>query len=319
MPVQPNTLLDTFALDVVRDLQRTPKQLQPRYLYDPLGSSLFDAICELPWYRITRSEACLLKRHGRRIAARVGAGPELAIVELGVGNGDKLATLVDAMPPPAVIDVHLVDISDAALQQTSSRLAQFPNVSIECYQTTYEDGLKRVGSVTHGSEKKLILFLGSNIGNFDVEDARDLMRSMRNALEPGDALLLGADLIKPAAELILAYDDPLGVTAAFNKNLLVRINCELGADFDLAGFAHRADWNARHRRVEMHLVSQRRQTVHIQGLAVRFESMETIWTESSYKYDEPAIARLGSDAGFFIIEQWIDPDARFALTLFKAK
>jgi L-histidine N-alpha-methyltransferase len=320
MSVQPNTLLDTFAADVACDLRRTPKQLQARYLYDTLGSTLFDAICELPWYRITRAEARLLERYAGRIAAHTQRAPEFAIIELGVGNGEKLATLVGAVSPDSIANLHLVDISDAALQRTSARLSYFPNVSIERYQGTYEEGLERVALATRGSGRKLLLFLGSNIGNFDAEGARDLMRSMRGALEPGDVLLLGADLVKPAGELILAYDDPLGVTAAFNKNLLVRINRELGGDFDLARFAHRADWNASEQRIEMHLVSQRPQDVRISaiGLHTEFVQGETIWTESSYKYDESSIERLGAAAGFSVIEQWTDPDARFALTLFEA-
>jgi L-histidine Nalpha-methyltransferase len=143
---------------------------------------------------------------------------------------------------------------------------------------------------------------------------------MRSALGPGDLLLLGADLVKPVADLIQAYDDPLGVTAAFNKNLLVRINRELGGNFDLAAFAHRADWNAPQQRVEMKLVSQYRQEVRISsvGLSIDFAPGETIWTESSYKYTEAAIADLGTNAGFSVIEQWIETDARFALTLFGA-
>jgi L-histidine N-alpha-methyltransferase len=319
--VTPDTLLNSFAADVARDLERSPKQLQAQYLYDALGSSLFDAICRLPWYRITRAEECLLSLHASDIASRVGHPNELAIVELGVGNGEKLATLIDAMPETSTAVAHLIDISDAALSATSARLSRFPFVSVVRYQDTYERGLARFVNRPESTGARLVLFLGSNIGNFDGSAALDLLRSMRHALRSGDCLLLGADLVKPEADLILAYDDPLGVTAAFNKNLLVRINRELGANFDLATFTHRATWNQAQQRVEMHLVSQRRQEIHIPAAAlhVYFSSGETIWTESSYKYTESALADLGASAGFSVIEQWIETDARFALTLFGAR
>jgi L-histidine Nalpha-methyltransferase len=211
---------------------------------------------------------------------------EIEIIELGVGNGEKLATLVGGLPPTAIANVHLIDISGAALDRTSARLAYFPNVSTVRYRGTYEEGLDRVAIGTRGRGRKLMLFLGSNIGNFDPVPARDFVRLMRSALGPGDLLLLGADLVKPVADLIQGYDDPLGVTAAFNKNLLVRINRELGGNFDLAAFAHRADWNAPQQRVEMKLVSQCRQEVRIASaeLCIDFAPDETIWTESSYKY-----------------------------------
>ena len=319
--MNPETLLNSFAADVARDLERSPKQLQAQYLYDALGSSLFDAICRLPWYRITRAEACLLSRHASDIASRLGHPNALAIVELGVGNGEKLATLIDAMPETSTAVAHLIDISEAALSATAARLSGFPFVSVVRYQDTYERGLARFASGPQSSCSRLVLFLGSNIGNFDAPAALDLLRAMRRVLKPGDCLLLGADLVKPEAELILAYDDPLGVTAAFNRNLLVRINRELGADFDLAAFTHRATWNQAQQRVEMHLVSQRRQEIHIPatGLHVYFSSGETIWTESSYKYTDAAIADLGASAGFSVIEQWVETDARFALTLFGAR
>ena len=166
----------------------------------------------------------------------------------------------------------------------------------------------------------LVLFLGSNIGNFDPPAAREFLAEIRRSLRPGDWLLLGADLVKPERELLLAYDDPLGVTAAFNKNLLARMNTELLADFDLGAFAHRAVWNAMERRVEMHLVSRRAQTVRIPraGCEVAFAEGEPIWTESSYKYDADEIAEVVGAAGFGCHARWIEPEARFALTLFTA-
>jgi dimethylhistidine N-methyltransferase len=321
-PVQHQTLVGGFAADVARDLQRPQKQLQSQYLYDPLGSSLFDAICRLPWYRITRAEAGLLAAHAREIAARAAGAPPaaLAIVELGVGSGEKLATIVEAAAGTAPLAVHLIDISNAALDATASRLAGFSHVTVARHQATYEAGLARAAAAIVASQRTLLLFLGSNIGNFDEDAAPPLLGSMRQSLRAGDLLLLGTDLVKPERDLILAYDDPLGVTAAFNKNLLVRINRELGGTFDVAAFDHRAIWNPERQRVEMHLVSRRRQEVSIPAadLTVSFAAGESIWTESSYKYTEEAVAELGRVSGFSTIEQWVDADARFALTLLTA-
>jgi L-histidine Nalpha-methyltransferase len=157
--VTQNTLLNSFAADVARDLQLTPKQLQSRYLYDPLGSSLFDAICELPWYRITRAEAGLLARHAGDIAAHLGHPSETAIVELGVGNGEKLATLVGALPPTTLVNLFLIDISEAALDRTSARLSNFHNVAIEQYQGTYEEALERAAIDLRDRGRRLMLFL----------------------------------------------------------------------------------------------------------------------------------------------------------------
>ena len=314
------TLTDTFAADVVRDLQRTPKQLQARYLYDALGSSLFDAICRLPWYRITRAEARLLRRHAPELAAAVpGWLDDPTIVELGCGNGEKLEVLLTAVPD-APIDVHLIDISPDALQATTARLAGLSHVSVTRHEAPYEVGLDWVRPLLRARGPALVLFLGSNIGNFDRPVAESLLRSIRHALQPGSALLLGADLVKPRQTLIRAYDDPLGVTAAFNKNLLVRINRELGANFDLDAFEHRAIWNETEQRVEMHLVSLRDQEIWLAAAAVRirFKAAESIWTESSYKYTEQSIADLGARTGFTVTTQGIDREAAFALTLFEA-
>jgi dimethylhistidine N-methyltransferase len=217
-------------------------------------------------------------------------------------------------------DVHLIDISAEALQTTTARLSRLAHVAVSAHETTYEAGLERLRPLLRGRVGTLVLFLGSNIGNFDRAGAKSLLQAIRQAVEPGAALLLGTDLVKPRPALLLAYDDPLGVTAAFNKNLLVRINRELAADFDLGAFDHRAIWNEAEHRIEMHLVSQRAQEVRLAaaGLTVAFEAGETIWTESSYKYTEAEIVDLGRGAGFSISRQWIDGDAAFALTLFEA-
>jgi dimethylhistidine N-methyltransferase len=310
-----------FAAEVRRDLALVPKQLQSKYLYDSLGSSLFDAICRLPWYRITRAESGLIARHAAEVVRSLGRKDGATIVELGCGSGEKLVLLAEALQAAeGRARVHLIDVSSQALEHTEQRLTALRHVSVVGHQSTYEEGLRHAVAAREGSGPMLVLFLGSNIGNFDAPAAVDFMRRIRRALAPGDQLLLGADLVKPEPDLMLAYDDPLGVTAAFNKNLLVRINRELGGDFDLETFHHRALWNGADQRIEMHLVSQVEQTVRIAAAntSVTFVPGEHIWTESSYKYEPQQIERMGVDTGFRRREQWIDPEARFALTLFSA-
>ena len=308
-----------FAADVRRDLALTPKQIQSKYLYDALGSSLFEAISRLPWYRITRAEGRLLSRWSAQAVAPLS--DPLTLVELGCGNGEKIAMLAEALRTRRrPVSVHLIDISPTALEQSEKTLNRFEHVSIIGHRGTYEDGLRRAAS-QRSRGTMLVLFLGSNIGNFDPPASHGFLAEIRRTLRPGDALLLGADLVKPERDLLLAYDDPLGVTAAFNKNLLVRANTELQADFDLSAFDHRAVWNRAESRIEMHLVSRRAQEVAIPraGCVVHFEQGETIWTESSYKYAPEQVLGMGDAAGFRAIEQWVDPDARFALTLFVAE
>jgi dimethylhistidine N-methyltransferase len=317
------SLLAEFAADVKRDLALDPKQLQSKYLYDALGSSLFEAICRLPWYRITRAETRLLARHGDAIVSALdGDGGEgSTIVELGCGSGEKLMLLAEALQARGgTARVHLIDISSQALELTEQRLNRFQHFSVVGHQSTYEEGLRRAVAARQDGNALLVLLLGSNIGNFDTPAAASFLDRIRAALAPGDLLLLGADLVKDEADLLLAYDDPLGVTAAFNSNLLVRINRELGGAFDLRKFSHRAVWNAGQQRIEMHLVSQADQAVRIAacGSTFTFRRGEWIWTESSYKYSPEQIVDMGAEASFAIRDQWIDPLARFALTLFAA-
>jgi dimethylhistidine N-methyltransferase len=307
-----------FAVDVQRDLALTPKQLQSKYLYDALGSSLFEAICRLPWYRITRAERRLLEAHAAEIVARV-AGDVPLIVELGCGSGEKIVILAEAIQAAGRrARVHLIDISRQALEQSERTLGRLRHISVVGHRETYEVGLRHAAQQRASDSPVLVLLLGSNIGNFDAPAAEEFLRAIRGALAPGDALLLGADLVKPESELQLAYDDPLGVTAAFNRNLLVRINRELQGTFDLEAFAHVAVWNRPHRRVEMHLESRRDQRVRVGDSTVTFAEGERIWTESSYKYEPIEIVAMGADAGLAVTEQWIDEEARFALTLFAA-
>jgi L-histidine N-alpha-methyltransferase len=212
-----------------------------------------------------------------------------------------------------------VDVSASALAISARALSALDTVHIVTHEASYETGLAEVRRA-RPSGGTLVLFLGSNIGNFDPPGADAFLHGIRAAVSRGDAFLIGADLVKPERELLLAYDDPLGVTAAFNRNLLVRINRELGGDFDIDAFSHRASWNAAASRVEMHLVSGRRQRVRVPDAQLEFDMSagETIWTESSYKYEPETIVRMLERAAFRPVEQWIDAGDRFALTLVEA-
>jgi dimethylhistidine N-methyltransferase len=306
-----------FVGDVIRGLSATPKTLDSRWLYDDLGSSLFEAICRLPWYRVTRAEMGLLARYAPAIAEALGPSP--AIIELGPGSGEKLASIVGAVVAGGGRpEVHLVDVSGQALQMSRQTLGSFPGVEPVLHEQPYDEGLELAVRAAQGG-RRMVAFLGSNLGNFNPPDAVDFLRSIGRLLSPRDNLLLGLDLVKPEQELLLAYADPLGVTAAFNLNLLQRINRELGGSFDLGRFEHQARWNRAASRVEMHLASAVKQdvTVAAADLVVSFERGETIWTESSYKFQGSDVRSMGSGAGFAVLQQWVDHDARFALTLFE--
>jgi dimethylhistidine N-methyltransferase len=315
-PAAIETSAAQFAEDVRYYLSLTPRQLPSRYLYDALGSALFEAICQLPWYRLTRGELALLDAHAPDVFAALR--PVTRIVELGSGSGEKLTALVGAAArATGPLQVHLIDVSPQALDLAARALSSFDNVRVVAHQAPYEIGLDQIRHEPRDTGRTLAMFLGSNIGNFDPAGADHLLTQIRASLSPGDGFLIGADLVKPERELLLAYDDPLRVTAAFNRNLLVRINRELGADFDLAAFQHRAIWNAPQSRIEMHLVATQRARVHVPaaGLALVLEAGETIWTESSYKFRADGVVQMLARNGFRPRAQWIEHDARFALTL----
>jgi dimethylhistidine N-methyltransferase len=308
-----------FAADVNYYLMQDPRQLPSQYLYDALGSALFEAICELPWYRITRAEQGLLAAHSAEVLRQVA--PVSTIVELGSGSGAKLWTIAESRDAGAPsLDVHLVDVSASALAASARTLASLEGVRVTTHQARYEDGLRFVTSALAPADRVLVLFLGSNIGNFDPPGANAFLRAVRSQIRAGDALLLGADLVKPERELLLAYDDPLGVTAAFNRNLLVRINRELGGNFDLDRFAHHVEWNATESRIEMHLVARSAQQVRVAHADTTFtlQAGDRIWTESSYKYRPEQIRMLLEAAGFRRVNQWLDAADGFALTLVEA-
>jgi L-histidine Nalpha-methyltransferase len=306
-----------FAGEVRHFLTQRPRQLPSRYLYDDVGSALFEAICRLPWYPLTRAELRLLEGHAREI---LGAGVT-TIVELGPGSGAKLSALIaGAGDDRGRLQVHLVDVSGSALAEAERALEGHDDVRVVTHRATYETGLRELSLTRSSPGRRLALFLGSNIGNFDPPGRDAFLATVRSALDRGDAFLLGVDLLKPVPGLILAYDDPLGVTAAFNLNLLRRINHELQGDFDLREFSHRAIWNEEASRIEMHLHSERRQRIAVRGadLAFVMEPGETIWTESSYKYRPQDIVSMLERSGFGVRAQWIDAVDRFALTLAEA-
>ena len=311
VPVQ-----NQFADDVRAGLTRAgQKELPSKYLYDEVGSALFETICVLPEYGLTRADARLLETHAREIVDRLPRS--ISVAELGSGTGKKTRWVLEAMSRRQPTFYYPIEISPSALAACEKELGQIDLVSVVGYERTYLDGLRAVAKNRDAGEHLLVLFLGSTIGNFDRGAGDDFLREVRSTLRPGDALLLGTDLEKEEETQILAYDDPAGVTAAFNKNLLARINRELGADFDLACFEHEARWNRACRRIEMHLRSTRAQSVTIPAALTRvdFAEGETIWTESSHKYRAPEVIEMAERTGYRCEGQWIDEEWPFAQNL----
>lgn len=309
-----------FALDVRAGLTRPgQKELPSRYFYDDVGSALFEVISHLPEYGLTRADERLLRRHADEIVDRL-AGP-VAVAELGSGSGKKTRCLLEALCRRQRTFYYPVEISRSALAMCERELGNIDSISILGFEREYLDGLLDVAAYRQSGQRLLVLFLGSTIGNFDRRAGVKFLTEVRRILEPGDSLLLGTDLEKPSAQLLRAYDDELGVTAAFNLNLLARINRELAADFHLNQFAHVARINHDARSVEMHLRSTCRQTVSIPAaeVVVEFLEGETIWTESSHKYSADEIFSTAHEAGFQCEAQWIDETWPFAESLLIAK
>jgi dimethylhistidine N-methyltransferase len=310
-------VVNSFAEDVRYGLKKTgQKELPSKYLYDDIGSALFEAITKLPEYGLTHAEERILRRHSEEITDHLAAHG--MVVELGSGNGRKTRQILEALARNQSMTYCPIEISSAALVSCERELDDLAHVSILGFESEYLDGLSRAVARRRPGDAILVLFLGSSIGNFDRAPAEDFLRKIRQAIEPGDTLLLGTDLEKPLTQLIPAYDDSLGVTAAFNRNLLARINRELEGDFDLSRFEHVALYNARERRIEMHLRSTETQVVTIEESSFTLQCDETIWTESCHKYqkDEPLeMARL---TGFECIAQWVDEEWPFAENLFVA-
>ena len=309
-----------FGADVRAGLTRCgQKELPSKYLYDEVGSALFEVISRLPEYGLTRADERLLHRHADEIVERI-AGP-VAVAELGSGSGKKTRWVLEALCRRQRIFYYPVEISRTALVMCERELSDIDAVSMVGFEREYLDGLLEVASCREPGQHLCVLFLGSTIGNFDRPAGVKFLGQVRSILDPGDSLLLGTDLEKPAAQLLRAYDDELGVTAAFNLNLLARVNRELEADFDLRQFTHLARINHASRSVEMHLQSTRRQTVSIPGaeVVVEFLEGETIWTESSHKYSLEEIVTTERDSGFSCSAQWIDEEWPFAENLLIAE
>jgi dimethylhistidine N-methyltransferase len=309
-----------FAADVRASLTKPgQRELPSKYLYDEVGSALFETICVLPEYGLTRADARLLQKYAGEIVRRLPS--PIQVAELGSGSGKKTRWILEALSRRQEIYYYPIEISPYALAACEKELGQIDLVSIVGYEQPYLEGLRAVGEGREEQDHLLVLFLGSTIGNFDREAGEKFLREMRAILRPGDALLLGTDLEKSVGLQLLAYNDPAGVTAAFNMNLLARINRELGADFDLSCFQHEARWNYAERRIEMHLRSTRRQTVRIPAASLRvmLDEDETIWTESSHKYRADEIPGMAERTGFRCDGQWIDREWPFAQNLLIAE
>jgi len=315
-----NNVAFEFASDVRAGLARPgQKELPSKYLYDEVGSSLFEVISHLPEYGLTRADERLLRRHAGEIVQRLDA--PVAVAELGSGSGKKTRWILEALGRWQRTFYYPVEISKSALAACERELSDIDSISIVGFEREYLDGLLEVAAHRQRSQHLFVLFLGSTIGNFDRDAGVEFLAEIRKILVPGDSLLLGTDLEKPDRQLIRAYDDEIGVTAAFNLNLLARINRELYADFDLGQFAHIARINREARSVEMHLISKRRQTVRIPAadLRVEFREGETIWTESSHKYAREEVFQMARESGFTCQAQWIDEEWPFAENLLTAE
>jgi L-histidine N-alpha-methyltransferase len=313
--------LADFGTEVRSGLaQPEQKELPSKYLYDEVGSALFEVITALPEYGLCRADERLLRRHAEEMVRPLLPAP-IVVAELGSGSGKKTRWILQALARRQRTRYYPIEISPTALAQCAKELGQMDWVSVVGFERPYLDGLLSVAASRRPGERLLVLFLGSTIGNFDRPAGEEFLAQVRRRLQPDDALLLGTDLEKPLPQLLRAYDDPLGVTASFNLNLLARINRELGGDFDLTGFRHLARYSETERRVEMHLVSLRRQEIAIPGAgcAVVLEDGETIWTESSHKYRPEEIARMAKRNGFRAEAQWIDQEWPFAQSLLIAE
>lgn len=295
-----------------------PKRLPFECFYDDLGSALFEAITHLPEYGLSRAGLRLLRANAGELVERLGS--PLDVVELGSGSGRKARVLLEQAARSGPVVYHPVDISAVALDECRREVGRVDGLSVEPVQASHLDGLRLAVARRRAGYRLLVLFLGGNIGNFERDEALRFLRAIREAVAPGDALLVGADLEKPEAQLLPAYDDALGVTAAFNRNALARLNRELLADFDLARFRHQVRYDRAARRIEAHLVSLGEQRVRIPGLdlELRFADGETLWTESSHRFAPGEMRRIGEAAGYLGEAEWVDAEWPFAQTLLRA-
>jgi L-histidine Nalpha-methyltransferase len=309
--------LSQFALDVAEGLSGTgQKKIPPRYFYDDLGSSLFEAITLLPEYGLTRADERVLCRYAGQIAGRTGS---LSIVaELGSGNGKKTKRILNALLQENNTLVYRpIDVSCSALDACQRELGDVCEIKSVC--DDWMEGLEQIARDRKREDRLLLLFLGSSIGNLERGSIVEFLHNLKLHLRPGDFFLLGADLVNDIDAVLAAYDDPTGVTAAFNLNVLGRMNRELAADFDLRSFTHEVRWNYQERRIEMYLLSCRDQTVRIGALdrMFHFRAGETIWTESSHKFSEDELTYYARLSGFEPLATWTDREWPFAETLWR--
>lgn len=310
--------LDTeFARDVRSGLTRPEQKTLPcRYLYDDVGSALFEAITHIPEYGLTRADARILTEHGGDLVDLLPGNVVLA--ELGSGTGAKMRPVLEALHRKQVVVYYPIDLSRAALVKCAQDY--YGIGAVMPIEASYLDGLRRVAEARAPEQTLLVAFLGSTIGNFEPEAAIDFLLAIRLVLQAGDAMLLGTDLVKPVEQLIAAYDDPTGVNAAFNLNMLARINRELQGDFDLRQFEHVIRYTGEAQRIEMHLRSKTYQIVSIKcaDLIVDFVPNETICTEACHKFLPEQIAAIAKTSGFRVEGQWIDREWPFAESLLRA-
>ena len=309
---------DNFAHAVQIGLSKRQRELPSMYLYDDLGTALFEAITFLPEYGLTRADERLLYRYAKAILEHLPSG--VMVAELGSGGGRKTRWLLDALAHREPVVYFPIDISPTALAKCRQELSGLEAVSLVGLETSYLEGLRDVTERRRPGQTLLVLFLGSTIGNFDRPAAEEFLREIRRCLSPGDALLLGTDLEKNVAEMVLAYDDPVGVTAAFNLNLLARINRELEGNFVLQQFNHEVRYNERERRIEMHLRSERKQTVSIPAAdcTCTLQVGETMWTEACHKFRLGEIPAMAKRTGYVCETQWVDGEWAFAENLWIA-
>ena len=319
-------VISPMAAEVAAGLTSHPKTLPPKYFYDAAGSALFEQITRLPEYYLTQTEHSILATNAREIletaaSAHVDASPfdELTVLELGAGSATKTLLLLRELQNIQERCCFIpIDVSESALNDAVTRIdEQLPAIEVRPAVLDYTESLAGLDQI---SGRKLVLYIGSSIGNFEPFQAGVLLRKVRSALRSGDSLLLGTDMRKSEDVLLPAYDDRLGVTAAFNKNILAHINRELGAGFDLDTFRHRAIWNSNQSRIEMHLESLYTQRVRVAalGMDIGFSRGETIHTENSYKFTLPMVEAIARNGGFSLERTWSDPHEWFTVHLLRA-
>ena len=320
LPKLPAIASSPVAVEVFNGLTERPRTLSPWLFYDEAGSRLFEEITELPEYYVTRTERQILAEHATEIITAAAGGEYLSMIELGAGTATKTGLLLRAaVGLQGSVTYYPIDVSRSALEEARERLeAEMPEVTVDPIVADYTEGMRQnKADAATSDDRRLVLYIGSSIGNFAPADALEVLRGVRAQLSPGDSLLLGTDMVKDPAMLLAAYDDASGVTAQFNMNVLYRINRELDGTFDPKLFRHVARWNEVHARIEMHLESLTAQRVLIRALDLdlRFKQGETIHTENSYKFTDQRVYALLMRAGFKLRQQWSDANKWFTVYL----